>query len=69
LKTTKKKRGKRPNTFKGKKKFDKGSRRYELHKRAKETLGSGDLREAVKLPQGEIFEDWLAVNGRFHLFF
>lgn len=49
-------------TFRPKKKIDKGTKRYELHKMAKETLGSGDLRAAVVLPPGEDFQEWLAVN-------
>ncbi|VDN84955.1 unnamed protein product [Brugia pahangi] len=34
----------------------------ELLRYASATLGSGDLREAVKLPQGEDPNEWIAVN-------
>lgn len=36
--------GSKGGTFKPKKKFDKGSKRYELHKYAKGSLGMGNLR-------------------------
>jgi len=49
-------------TFKPKKTFEKGSKRYELHKYAKGSLGMGNLREAVKLPEKEDENEWLAVN-------
>jgi MOB kinase activator 1 len=49
-------------TFRPKKKLEKGTKRYDLHKIAKETLGSGDLRAAVVLPPGEDLQEWLAVN-------
>lgn len=39
--------------------------RYELHKLANEilkaTLGAGDLREAVKVPEGYDVDDWMSV--------
>jgi len=54
--------GSKGGTFKPKKKFDKGSKRYELHKYAKGSLGMGNLREAVKLPPREELNEWLAVN-------
>ncbi|CAD5226948.1 unnamed protein product [Bursaphelenchus xylophilus] len=38
------------------------SRRSELLKHANCTLGSGSLREAVKLPQGEDLNEWIATN-------
>jgi len=50
------------NTFKPKKSFTKGTKRYELHKHAKATLGSGNLRAAVSLPDREDLNEWLAVN-------
>lgn len=34
----------------------------KLSQYAKETLGSGNMKEAVKLPVGEDINDWLAVN-------
>jgi MOB kinase activator 1 len=44
------------------KQYEKGSKRHELHRVAKATLGSGDLSQAVKLPVGEDLNEWLAVN-------
>eukprot|EP01133_Synstelium_polycarpum_P005929 gene5929-6868_t len=49
-------------TFKPKKAIKKGTKQYELHQKIKETLGSGDLREAIKLPPNETLHEWLAVN-------
>jgi MOB kinase activator 1 len=49
-------------TLKERKHFKKGTKRYELHKKAKETLGSGDIRTAVALPEGEDQNEWLATN-------
>uniref|UniRef100_A0A0N5BZG6 MOB kinase activator-like 3 n=1 Tax=Strongyloides papillosus TaxID=174720 RepID=A0A0N5BZG6_STREA len=50
-------------TFRPKKKFRPGTLRYNLHKRATATLKSGiDLKEAVKVPSDDTFEDWLAVH-------
>merc|ERR1711907_784447 len=49
-------------TFKPKKSYAKGTKRYELHKHAKATLGSGNLRLAVQLPEREDLNEWLAVN-------
>lgn len=40
----------------------KGTKRYDLHSLVQKTLGSGDMRQAVKLPPGERFEEWLAVH-------
>jgi len=54
--------GKQESTFKPKKNIKEGSKRFELHKQLKATLGSGDLRGAVKLPPGEDLNEWLAVN-------
>ena len=51
--------------MKQKKKHTKGSKQHELHKMAKSTLGSGDLRQACKLPKGEDMNEWLAVNSTF----
>jgi len=45
-----------------KKQYTKGTKRYELHKHAKATLGSGNLRLAVALPETEDINEWLAVN-------
>lgn len=35
----------------------------QLRKHIDATLGSGNLREAVKLPTGEDLNEWLAVNS------
>jgi hypothetical protein len=34
-----------------------------LHRYAEATLGSGNLRLAVELPEGEDINEWLAVNS------
>ena len=44
---------------------NKGTSSYQLRQFAEATLGSGSLRKAVKLPEGEDLNEWLAVNGRF----
>eukprot|EP00168_Porphyra_purpurea_P020950 TRINITY_DN9050_c0_g1_i1.p2 TRINITY_DN9050_c0_g1~~TRINITY_DN9050_c0_g1_i1.p2 ORF type:complete len:211 (-),score=60.56 TRINITY_DN9050_c0_g1_i1:145-777(-) len=54
--------GNRSGTFKPKKSFSKGTKRHELHKHAKATLGSGNLKQAVQLPDSEDLNEWLAVN-------
>ncbi|PRQ21256.1 putative MOB kinase activator family [Rosa chinensis] len=40
----------------------------QLRKHIDATLGSGNLRESVKLPTGEDLNEWLAVNSKslFH---
>jgi len=45
-----------------KKQFEQGTKKYELHKYAKTTLGIADLRTAVLCPEGELLNDWLAVH-------
>jgi MOB kinase activator 1 len=40
-----------------------GTSSYQLRQFAEATLGSGSLRKAVKLPEGEDINEWLAVNG------
>lgn len=51
-------------TFRPKKKFAHGTIRYSLHKQACASLNSGiNLRAAVKLPEGEDLNDWIAVHG------
>ena len=47
---------------------NKGTSSYQLRQFAEATLGSGSLRKAVKLPEGEDLNEWLAVNGEamFH---
>ncbi|KAJ8791089.1 hypothetical protein J1605_020890 [Eschrichtius robustus] len=50
-------------TFRPKRKFEPGTQRFELHKRAQASLNSGvDLRAAVQLPSGEDQNDWVAVH-------
>ena len=44
---------------------NKGTSSYQLRQFAEATLGSGSLRKAVKLPEGEDLSEWLAVNGLF----
>ncbi|KAK7207454.1 maintenance of ploidy protein mob1 [Myxozyma melibiosi] len=39
-----------------------GSSNFQLRQYAEATLGSGSLRNAVKLPEGEDLNEWLAVN-------
>ena len=43
---------------------NKGTSSYQLRQFAEATLGSGSLRKAVKLPEGEDLSEWLAVNGK-----
>ncbi|KAK2782167.1 hypothetical protein FQN52_001005 [Onygenales sp. PD_12] len=40
----------------------KGTTNYQLRQFAEATLGSGSLRKAVRLPEGEDLNEWLAVN-------
>ena len=40
----------------------------QLRKHIDATLGSGNLREAVRLPPGEDINEWLAVNSNALLF-
>uniref|UniRef100_A0A8C2NIS2 MOB kinase activator 3B n=1 Tax=Capra hircus TaxID=9925 RepID=A0A8C2NIS2_CAPHI len=50
-------------TFRPKRKFEPGTQRFELHKRAQASLSSGvDLKAAVQLPSGEDQNDWVAVH-------
>lgn len=42
-----------------------GTSSWQLKEFAEATLGSGSLRKAVKLPEGEDENEWLAVNGTF----
>lgn len=52
-------------TFKPKKNIPEGTHQYELMKHAAATLGSGNLRLAVMLPEGEDLNEWVAVNSKF----
>ncbi|XP_008587462.1 PREDICTED: MOB kinase activator 3A [Galeopterus variegatus] len=50
-------------TFRPKRKFEPGTQRFELHKKAQASLNAGlDLRLAVQLPPGEDLHDWVAVH-------
>ncbi|GAB1191136.1 Maintenance of ploidy protein mob1 [Aspergillus pseudonomiae] len=44
----------------------KGTSSYQLRQFAEATLGSGSLRKAVILPEGEDLNEWLAVNDSEH---
>lgn len=43
-------------------KSNRGTSSWQLKQYAEATLGSGSLRKAVKLPEGEDRDEWLAVN-------
>ncbi|XP_074077616.1 MOB kinase activator 3C [Macrotis lagotis] len=50
-------------TFRPRKRFEPGTERFELYKKAQASLKSGlDLRAVVRLPPGESINDWLAVH-------
>lgn len=49
-------------TFKPKRNIPEGTKQYQLKRYAEATLGSGNLRRAVILPDGEDLDEWLAVN-------
>ncbi|CEH18355.1 probable mob1 protein [Ceraceosorus bombacis] len=49
-------------TFKPKRNVPEGTKQYQLKRYAEATLGSGNLRQAVVLPEGEDLDEWLAVN-------
>ena len=55
---------KKDKTFKPKKNIPEGTKQYHLKKYAEATLGSGNLRLAVTLPEGEDLNEWLAVNSK-----
>lgn len=52
-------------TFKPKKNIPEGTHQYDLMKHAAATLGSGNLRLAVMLPDGEDQNEWVAVNSNY----
>ncbi|CEL57588.1 MOB kinase activator 1B OS=Mus musculus GN=Mob1b PE=1 SV=3 [Rhizoctonia solani AG-1 IB] len=52
-------------TFKPRKDVPEGTKQYQLRKYAEATLGSGNLRLAVILPDGEDLNEWLAVHSEF----
>jgi MOB kinase activator 1 len=47
-------------------KSNRGTSSWQLKQYAEATLGSGSLRKAVKLPEGEDKDEWLAVNSKHH---
>lgn len=53
-------------TFKPKKNIPEGTHQYDLMKHAAATLGSGNLRNAVQLPEGEDVNEWIAVNSELN---
>ena len=59
--------GRNNKTFKPKKHIPEGTHQADLMKHAAVTLGSGNLRLAVTLPEGEDLNEWVAVNSK-HLF-
>jgi hypothetical protein len=44
--------------------YTQGTKQYQLRKYAEQTLGSGNLRNAVVLPEGEEAMEWIAVHGK-----
>lgn len=54
-------------TFKPKKNIPEGTHQYDLMKHAAATLGSGNLRLAVMLPEGEDLNEWVAVNSKLSI--
>lgn len=52
-------------TFKPKKNIPEGTHQYDLMRHAAATLGSGNLRLAVMLPEGEDLNEWVAVNSEW----
>ncbi|KAJ0690843.1 putative MOB kinase activator family [Helianthus annuus] len=55
--------GRNQKTFRPKKGAPSGSKGAQLKKHIDPTLGSGNLREAVRLPPGEDLNEWLAINA------
>ncbi|KAJ0714057.1 putative MOB kinase activator family [Helianthus annuus] len=55
--------GRNQKTFRPKKGAPSGSKGAQLKKHTDPTLGSGNLREAVRLPPGEDLNEWLAINA------
>jgi hypothetical protein len=56
---------KKSQTFKPRRNIPEGTKQYQLKKYAEATLGSGNLKLAVALPEGEDLNEWLAVNSTF----
>ena len=59
--------GRSAKTFRPKKNIPEGTHQYELMKHAEATLGSGNLRQAVSLPDGEDLNEWVAVNSKYRI--
>ena len=57
--------GRSTKTFKPKKNIPEGTHQHDLMKHAAATLGSGNLRLAVMLPEGEDLNEWVAVNSEY----
>lgn len=49
------------------KRIQEGSHGHELMKHASHTLGSGNIKLAVQLPDGEDLNEWIAVNSKIIL--
>jgi len=56
---------KKSQTFKPRRNIPEGTKQYQLKKYAEATLGSGNLKLAVALPEGEDLNEWLAVNSKW----
>ena len=54
-------------TFKPKKSLPDESYQCDLMKYASDTLGSGDLRLAVQLPEGGDLNEWVASNSKYFI--
>lgn len=54
----------RSRTFRPKRHIPEGTKQSELLARANATLGSGNLKQAVMLPEGEDLNEWIAVNSK-----
>ncbi|WWC98885.1 hypothetical protein V866_005779 [Kwoniella sp. B9012] len=54
-------KGNQSRTFKPKK-VPEGTKQWQLKQYAQQTLGSGNLRTAVQLPEGEDLQEWIAVH-------
>lgn len=48
------------------KRHPEGSHVHDLMKHASRTLGSGNMKLAVQLPDGEDLNEWIAVNSKDH---
>lgn len=51
-------------TFKPHRNIPEGTKQHDLMQHAQNTLGSGNLRLAVQLPEGEDLNEWIAVNSK-----